>query len=107
MLVIRNGWFSYRWTQIFNQGVTPEHAEIVMAQLDTDAKDQQFSPTPIDDICAKIRENAPRVVVSPHVETFAGILMPDEYLKKIPIPRMKSVPFLSLIAWHQAHYGWI
>ncbi len=83
VLVIRNGWFSYRWTQIFNQGVTPEHAEIVMAQPDTDAKDQQFSPTPIDDICAKIKENAPRVVVSPHVETSAGILMPDEYLKKI------------------------
>ena len=83
VLVVRNGWFSYRWTQIFNQGVTPEHAEIVMAQPDTDVKDQQFSPTPIDDICAKIRENAPRVVVSPHVETSAGILMPDEYLKKI------------------------
>jgi aspartate aminotransferase-like enzyme len=83
VLVIRNGWFSYRWTQIFNQGVTPKHADIIMAQPDSDAKDQQFSPTPIDDICARIKSESPRVVVSPHVETSAGILMPDAYLKQI------------------------
>ncbi|HCP17771.1 MAG TPA: aminotransferase [Alphaproteobacteria bacterium] len=83
VLVVRNGWFSYRWSQIFDQGVTPEHAEIVMARPNTDNKDQQFSPAPIDHICDKIRAESPRVVVSPHVETSAGILMPDSYLKQI------------------------
>lgn len=83
VLVIRNGWFSYRWTQIFNQGVTPTHVDIVMAKPDTEHADQQFSPAPIDDIVASIHAERPRVVVSPHVETSAGLLMPDDYLKQI------------------------
>ena len=61
VLVVRNGWFSYRWSQIFDQGVTPEHAEIVMARPNTDNKDQQFSPAPIDHICDKIRAESPRI----------------------------------------------
>jgi aspartate aminotransferase-like enzyme len=83
VLVVRNGWFSYRWTQIFNQGVSPAHAEIVCAKPDSDAADQQFSPAPLDDIIAKIHAEKPRLVVSPHVETSAGLLMPDSYLSAI------------------------
>lgn len=83
VLVVRNGWFSYRWTQIFNQGVTPSHAEIVKALPDSDAKDQQFSPAPIENICDQIRSVKPRLVVSPHVETSAGMIMPDDYLRQI------------------------
>ena len=83
VLVIRNGWFSFRWTQIFDQGVTPTHAEIVNAQPDTDLADQQFSPAPIEDIVAMIKSTKPRLVVSPHVETSAGLLMPDDYLTQI------------------------
>ena len=83
VLVIRNGWFSFRWTQIFDQGVTPTHAEIVKAQPDTDLADQQFSPAPIEDIVAMIKSTKPRLVVSPHVETSAGLLMPDDYLTQI------------------------
>jgi len=83
VLVVRNGWFSYRWTQIFDQGVTPSHAEIVKAQPDSAAADQQFSPAPLDDILDRIRSEKPRLVVSPHVETSAGLVMPDEYLKAI------------------------
>ena len=83
VLVVRNGWFSYRWTQIFDQGVTPSHAEIVKAQPDSAAADQQFSPAPLDDILDRIRSERPRLVVSPHVETSAGLVMPDEYLKAI------------------------
>ena len=83
VLVIRNGWFSYRWSQIFDQGVTPSHAEIVRARPDTPEADQQFSPAPIDEIIASIHAEKPRVVVSPHVETSAGLLMPDEYLTQI------------------------
>ena len=83
VLVIRNGWFSFRWTQIFDQGVTPTHAEIVKAQPDTDLADQQFSPAPIEDIVTMIKSTKPRLVVSPHVETSAGLLMPDDYLTQI------------------------
>lgn len=83
VLVIRNGWFSYRWSQIFDQGVAPSHAEIVKARPDTDEADQQFSPAPINDIIASIHAEKPRLVVSPHVETSAGLLMPDEYLRQI------------------------
>ena len=83
VLVIRNGWFSFRWTQIFDQGVTPTHAEIVKAQPDTELADQQFSPAPIEDIVAMIKSTKPRLVVSPHVETSAGLLMPDDYLTQI------------------------
>jgi len=83
VLVVRNGWFSYRWTQIFDQGVAPAHAEIVCARPDTDQADQQFSPAPIEDICASIIAQSPTVVVAPHVETSAGLLLPDEFIARI------------------------
>ncbi len=83
VLVVRNGWFSYRWTQIFDQGVRPAHAEIVYARPDTEQADQQFSPAPIDEICAAIIEHNPRVVVAPHVETSAGLLLPDEFIARL------------------------
>lgn len=83
VLVVRNGWFSYRWTQIFDQGVTPLHAEIVVAQADSEAADQQFSPAPLEVIIARIHQEKPRLVVSPHVETSAGLVMPDGYLSAI------------------------
>ena len=83
VLVIRNGWFSYRWTQIFDQGVAPTHAEIVRACPDSASADQQFSPAPLEEIVAQIHKQKPRLVVSPHVETSAGLLMPDSYLSEI------------------------
>ena len=83
VLVVRNGWFSYRWTQIFNQGVTPAHAEVAQARPDTNAADQQFSPVPVDEVCAQIRSEKPNLVVAPHVETSAGMLLPDSYIQAL------------------------
>jgi len=83
VLVVRNGWFSYRWTQIFDQGVTPTHAEIVCARPDSPEADQQFSPVDVDEICAQIAQTKPRVVVAPHVETSAGLLLPDSFVAAI------------------------
>ena len=80
VLVVRNGWFSFRWTQIFDQGVTPAHAEVVKARPDTGAADQQFSPVPAEEVCAQIRAEEPNLVVAPHVETSAGMLLPDSYI---------------------------
>jgi len=83
VLVVRNGWFSFRWTQIFNQGVTPSHAEVVKARPDTDAADQQFAPVPVEEVCAQIRADKPNLVVAPHVETSAGMLLPDSYIRAL------------------------
>ena len=83
VLVVRNGWFSFRWTQIFNQGVTPSHAEVAKARPDTDAADQQFAPVPVDEVCAQIRADKPNLVVAPHVETSAGMLLPDSYIRAL------------------------
>lgn len=83
VLVIRNGWFSYRWTQIFEQGVTPTHAEIICAQPDSPAPDQQFSPVDVSEICAQIARTQPRVVVAPHVETSAGLVLPDNFVAAV------------------------
>jgi aspartate aminotransferase-like enzyme len=83
VLVVRNGWFSYRWSQIFDQGVKPSLVEVARAQPDSDHADQQFSPVPVDEICAQIHAQRPAMVVAPHVETSAGMLLPDSYLKAI------------------------
>lgn len=83
VLVVRNGWFSYRWTQIFDQGVTPAHAEIVCARPDTPESDQQFSPVGVGEICEAIAAHMPSVVVAPHVETSAGLVLPDEFVARI------------------------
>jgi len=83
VLVVRNGWFSFRWTQIFNQGVTPSHAEVAKARPDTDAADQQFAPVPVEEVCAQIRADKPDLVVAPHVETSAGMLLPDSYIRAL------------------------
>jgi len=83
VLVVRNGWFSYRWTQIFDQGVTPSHAEVAKARPDSDRADQQFAPVPVEEVCAQIRAERPNLVVAPHVETSAGMLLPDHYLQAL------------------------
>lgn len=83
VVVLRNGWFSFRWTQIFDQGVTPTHVEVAKARADSDRSDQQFAPAPVDEICAQIRSSRPDVVVAPHVETSAGMLLPDGYIKQL------------------------
>ena len=83
VVVLRNGWFSFRWTQIFDQGVTPTHVEVAKARADSDRSDQQFAPAPVDEICAQIQSSRPDVVVAPHVETSAGMLLPDGYIKQL------------------------
>ena len=83
VLVVRNGWFSFRWTQIFDQGVPPSHAEVAKARPDTSAADQQFSPVPVEEVCTQIRAEKPNLVVAPHVETSAGMLLPDSYIRAL------------------------
>ena len=75
-LVIRNGWFSYRWTQIFEAGDIPSSHTVMMARPVGDNKEAAFAPAPIEDVCNAIRTEQPQVVFAPHVETSSGIMLP-------------------------------
>ena len=82
-LVIRNGWFSYRWTQIFEAGQISQDVHVIKARRSSDSANAPFAPAPIDEIVNFIKTEKPAVVFAPHVETSAGMILPDDYLKKI------------------------
>ena len=82
-LVIRNGWFSYRWTQIFEMGNIPAESVVLKARQVRDEAQAPFTPAPIDEVVAAIREHRPDVVFAPHVETSAGMMLPDDYLRAV------------------------
>ena len=81
VLVIRNGWFSYRWSQIFEMGAIPAEATVLKARLTGPGPQAAFAPAPIDEVVATIRRTKPGVVFAPHVETSAGLLLPHDYLR--------------------------
>ncbi|MDX2220706.1 MAG: aminotransferase class V-fold PLP-dependent enzyme [Burkholderiales bacterium] len=83
VVVIRNGWFSYRWTQIFEQGNIPAKSTVLKARRVSEAKDAQWTPCPIAEVVATIASEKPAVVFAPHVETSAGMILPDDYLKQV------------------------
>jgi aspartate aminotransferase-like enzyme len=83
VLVIRNGWFSFRWTQIFEMGRIPSAATVMKARLQGSGRQQPFAPAPIGEVVATIRRDKPAVVFAPHVETAAGLVLPDDYLKAV------------------------
>ncbi len=80
--VLRNGWFSYRWTQIFETGGIPEAASVLQARRTSESATAPWVPAPIEDVEAHIRTHEPAVVFAPHVETASGILLPDDYLRR-------------------------
>jgi aspartate aminotransferase-like enzyme len=83
VLIVRNGWFSYRWTQIFEAGGFAAETTVVMArQTGNDAR-APYAPPPIEEVVAKIREVKPEAVFAPHVETSAGIILPDDYIAQM------------------------
>ena len=82
-LVIRNGWFSYRWTQIFDMGHIPAQTIVLKARRTTDSSQSPWVPCPIDEVVATILAEKPDVVFAPHVETSAGMILPDAYLRAV------------------------
>ena len=80
-LVIRNGFFSYRWTQIFEAGDIPSEATVLKAHPQGNSTPAPFAPHPIEDVVKTILEEKPDVVFAPHVETSAGLILPDDYIK--------------------------
>ena len=83
VLVIRNGWFSYRWTQIFDMGGIPATSTVLNARRTGTEPQSPWIPCPIDEVVASIRANQPDVVFAPHVETAAGMILPDDYLRAV------------------------
>lgn len=79
-LVIRNGWFSYRWTQIFDMGRIPAEHQVLKARPLSDAPQSAWAPAPITEVVDTILRERPAVVFAPHVETAAGMILPDDYL---------------------------
>jgi len=83
VLVIRNGWFSFRWSQIFSKGNITSDVTVLSASPTFENFQAPFKPMALEDIINKIKESKPAVVFAPHVETSAGIMLPDDYLKGI------------------------
>ncbi|MEL7258668.1 MAG: aminotransferase class V-fold PLP-dependent enzyme, partial [Pseudomonadota bacterium] len=79
-LIVRNGWFSFRWTQIFDAGQFTSDTTVCMARQTGNGATAPFAPAPIEEVTAKIREAKPDAVFAPHVETSAGIILPDDYI---------------------------
>ena len=83
VLVIRNGWFSYRWTQIFDMGNIPAEVIVLKARRIGEGKQAPFAPAPIDEVVASIKAHKPDVVFAPHVETASGMILPDAYMRAV------------------------
>ena len=78
--IVRNGWFSYRWSQIFEAGSFTAETTVMKARQAGNDTRAPFAPAPIADVTAAIKEAKPEVVFAPHVETSAGIILPDDYI---------------------------
>jgi len=83
VLIVRNGLFSFRWSQIFEAGGMASEAEVVMARPAGNAPQPAFAPPPVEDVVARIRAFRPDAVFAPHVETSAGLILPDDYIAAI------------------------
>lgn len=84
-LIIRNGWFSYRWSQILEKGNIAKSTTVLSADRLQSSSDvpAPFAPVPIDIAVAQIQKEKPAIVFAPHVETAAGMILPDDYIKDL------------------------
>ena len=82
-LVIRNGWFSFRWTQIFEAGGIPAESTVLKARRIANTDPAPFRPVPVEEAVAAIEREKPDIVFAPHVETASGMILPDDYIRAI------------------------
>ena len=83
VMVIRNGFFSYRWSQIFEAGSIPARETVLKARRVGEGPTAPFAPPPLAEVIAAIHAERPEVVFAPHVETASGIILPDQYIKEV------------------------
>jgi aspartate aminotransferase-like enzyme len=82
-LVIRNGWFSFRWSQILEMGHIPAKCTVLSARPVENGPQAAFAPAPIAEVVATIQAERPEIVFAPHVETSAGMILPDDYIRAV------------------------
>ena len=83
VMVLRNGWFSYRWSQIFDMGSIPVSHTVLKARQAVKGVQQPWAPAPIAEVVAAIAKEKPTLIFAPHVETSAGMMLPDGYLRAV------------------------
>jgi len=91
VMVLRNGWFSFRWSEIFEEGGSaenpsiPKSCTVLKAQpvAIPDSEHSHYQPYPVDEVVARIHKERPAVIFAPHVETSTGMMLPDDYIKKV------------------------
>ncbi|MFZ4481601.1 MAG: aminotransferase class V-fold PLP-dependent enzyme [Rhodoferax sp.] len=83
VLIIRNGWFSFRWSQILDMGRIAAESTVLKARRVGSTKQAPWMPAPVDEVVAAIREKKPDLVFAPHVETSSGMILPDDYLRAV------------------------
>jgi len=83
VMILRNGWFSFRWSQICETGDIPSDTTVLKARRSGNAHQSPFAAAPIDEVVAKIKAEQPAVVFAPHVETSSGMILPDAYIKAV------------------------
>ena len=106
-LVLRNGYFSYRWTDIFEQANIPAKTIVMRGQpVDPENAQPHFAPAPIEEVVKTIMAEKPAVVFAPHVETSTGIILPDDYIKQVATARTRMAVYLFWIASRVATCGW-
>jgi aspartate aminotransferase-like enzyme len=82
-LVLRNGWFSYRWSQILEMGDIPSEQVVLKARKIRGGSQAPFAPVDVNEVVSQIKSQKPAIVFAPHVETSAGIILPDDYIKTV------------------------
>ncbi|AXQ29412.1 alanine--glyoxylate aminotransferase family protein [Solimonas sp. K1W22B-7] len=82
-MVIRNGWFSYRWSQVFEMGSIPSRETVLKARQAVAGPQAPYAPAPIEEVEEAIRREQPDLVFAPHVETASGMILPDDYLQRV------------------------
>ena len=100
VMVLRNGWFSYRWTQIFDMGGIPASSTVLKARPVSPGARQPWAPAPLAEVLDSIRTIKPAVLFAPHVETSAGMILPDDYLSAVSaaMPEHDGLVVLDCIA---------
>jgi len=83
VLVIRNGFFSFRWSQILDMGRIPSESIVLKARQVAAGTQEPFAPAPLGEVVAAIRQHRPAVVFAPHVETASGMILPDDYIRAV------------------------
>ena len=82
-LVLRNGWFSFRWSQIFEMGSIPSEETVMKAYRVSKGSQAPFAPADINEVVDMIKMKKPNLVLAPHVETASGIILPDDYIRSV------------------------